>query len=594
MTLQDDIKEIGWALYKKEYHDKVELYPDSTANGGVRELHLIQSVEGTLRKSGKHVLPDHENLGMWIFSLSEVEKEDVTRTLENFGFSCSRAGIIQAEALSEAMWKNGMIKSPGNISGHRQGPEDSNAHAFSEDFRSKLQGKSQGEPDFRDYTSGGPQVVEISQLIGKIILALYLSLSHLLAAHEGFLQVGLHSFIETRTLGDAILEDLSLNWGSAKTFAISLEINWLPTGTLLISYSRISLPKLYRLPHRFQYVERKLSGESPLLLSPSGMVAKFCGVDHTSSTDHMNRSRENIKSVVSSALLNNGISLPEDSQWVRVLVDHQTDENTELGADPQQYSFVTLWPAHLCLREETVAGGGYEEVDRSKGSGHRGIDALAAAEAWYLGKHARLKALEDQRQKYNIETPHLNVSDGSGDEDALSDPGLQLTQFTASQDASGIYPTPPDGVPTNAIDLSPGNNLRTFDPENGENIISSPIAMSQRFDETGNEDLFGNMDIDMFATNGLTEADFSFFDEPNDTGLQGDPQSSVGNDFEGQQGTAIPAQGAGLLEDSPTFSMPESQNHHAKQSTLLNEGVLFKDLGMLLGRGEVSSHYTDR
>lgn len=478
-----------------------------------------------LRERGKHVLLEQDNSGLWVFSLSKAEQEGVPQSLQSRGLGCSKAGTLLAEGLNAAFSQSGTLKRSDNILKAPRGLGETNTLAFGANSRQSLQNMSQAVKVCQENISDSRHDLVVVQLYTRIVTAISRSLCRPLVDHKHFLQVGSSTYLEARTLGDRIIEDLTFSWASATTSTLSLDVRWLPTETLLISYSRKYLRRLSQTSHLLAHCETKLARDTPLLLSPSGTTARFCGIEDVSKKDQLSSSKIDIESVVSSRLAQKGIVVPRDTQWVRVIVEHTSYEDGRQLADHPGHPVVTVWPAHLCLCEDAMATADDQGSGMLKSSGDNGTrDALATVETWYLGKGTRTMALESRRQRDELDAQQPEASHASDDEDTLSDPGVDMNHYyTAPQDVSGIYPTPPDGIPTNPVYSSPNNNPLSAGLENEENRGATPGAIGRPFNEQGNEDLFGEMDIDMFATNGLTEADFSFFDEPNDVAMQGEP-----------------------------------------------------------------------
>ena len=492
---------------------------------GFADTNQLYIAECMLRERGKHVLLEQDNSGLWVFSLCKAEQEGVTQCLQSRGLSCSKAGTLLAEGLNAAFSQSGTLRRSDNILKAPRGLGETNTLAFGANSRQSLQNISQAVKTSQDNISDSRHDLAVTQLYTRIITAISRSLCRPLADHKHFVQVGSSTYLEARTLGDRIIEDLRLSWASATTSTLSLDVRWLPTQTLLISYSRKYLRRLSQTSHLLAHCEKKLARDTPLLLSPSGRTARFCGIEDVSKKDQLSSSKIDIESMVSARLAQAGIVVPRDTQWVRVLVEHTSYEDGRQLADHPGHPVVTLWPAHLCLCEDAMAAADDQESGTLKSSGDNGtMDALATVETWYLGKGARTMALESRRQRDEMDAQQVEVSHASDDEDTLSDPGVDVSHYyTAPQDVSGIYPTPPDGIPTNPVYSSPNNNPLSAGLENEEHRGATPGAIGRPFNEQGNEDLFGEMDIDMFATNGLTEADFSFFDEPNDVAMEGEP-----------------------------------------------------------------------
>ncbi|KAK4696963.1 hypothetical protein P7C71_g1026, partial [Lecanoromycetidae sp. Uapishka_2] len=141
-------------------------------------------------------------------------------------------------------------------------------------------------------------------------------------------------------------------------------------------------------------------------------------------------------------------------------------------------------------------------------------DPLAKAESWFLSASVRLRSLEVKRQKLALEAQEIQEPDGTDDEDTLYDLEFQATQGITPQDVSGIYPTPPDGIRSSLTVSSPTNVQNQVDREAEQSVHPTPQASNRPYAEHESGDLFDEIEMDMFTANGLTEADFSFFDEP--------------------------------------------------------------------------------
>ncbi|KAL8807028.1 MAG: hypothetical protein Q9200_004844 [Gallowayella weberi] len=163
------------------------------------------------------------------------------------------------------------------------------------------------------------------------------------------------------------------------------------------------------------------------------------------------------------------------------------------------------------------------------------IDPLEKAEQWFLGREEREDVMEVRRREVEESKLHKTQSTDPGDsecEEAPADRMAQTNHYLSAQEASGIYPTPPDGLTSHAAssvtaqDTPAASNLEVYPdlttvdevPEVDVPDADSPqeTMPGGRFMKDEGQDLFGDMDTDMFDTNVLTEADFNFFDEPDD------------------------------------------------------------------------------
>ena len=581
-TVKDDIKNIEWAFYKRLDHDGAQTRDKPEDDRGFGDSDQLYIAECMLRECGKHVLLEQDNSGLWIFSLCKAEQEGVPEALRSRGFCCSKAGTLQAGGLSAAFNQNGTAKRPDGISKTPRAPGETNTLAFGANARPTSQSMSQSVRNCQDDISDSRHDLVVTQLYTRIVRAISKSFCRPLVDHKHFLQVGSSTYLEVRSLSDRMVEDLRLSWASGTTFTLSVDVKWLPTETLLISYSRKPLCRLRQISHLLAHGEKKLSRNTPLLLSPSGIIARFHGIEDVSKKDQLSHSKIEIESLVSSRLAQSGIVIPRDTKWLRVLVENTSNEDGRLLADHQGHPFMTLWPAHLCFCEDAMDAAEDQQIGILTSPRESGtMDALATVETWYLGKAARTTALEIGRQKHELEAQQAEVSHASDDEDALSDPGLEMSHYyTAQQDVSGIYPTPPDGIPTNPTFSSPNNNPLSAGLENEENRGVTPGAICRPFDEQGNEDLFGEMDIDMFATNGLTEADFSFFDEPNDVEMEGEPNQLLAeNDLE-MKNIPNTVQEVAPASDHLSYPMPENEDAHLRLAMASEDELLLGEPGM--------------
>ncbi|KAI2726158.1 hypothetical protein CBS147332_3045 [Penicillium roqueforti] len=117
----------------------------------------------------------------------------------------------------------------------------------------------------------------------------------------------------------------------------------------------------------------------------------------------------------------------------------------------------------------------------------------------------------------------------------------RIAQYPDLQTMNLVYPTPPDGAA--AVGLNNPNPPEAFadDSDFGlphatqrnsrRNVPGSDISPVQnsgvgigtgRYDASDEEDLFGEMNERDFGSKGITDADFSFFDDPDFDGMEGD------------------------------------------------------------------------
>ena len=349
----------------------------------------------------------------------------------------------------------------------------------------------------------------VSLVYSKFISAASCSLSHTLGKRQGWIQLGPHACIDARTLGDDPVDYSDPHAWVATTSRVSFDVKWLSCGTLLISVLQTRLPKHSRVATALSQGADAagLALGSLVVFSPFGVRGKYLGTEDPPKSDPQRKGTIQIKASVLSRLAYRGIRVIQDSTWIQVHVEHESN----IFGDP----LVSLWPADLCLCEDTTASlSGEDREDFTTSIVDCSIDPLEQAESWVRGKAARREALQERLREESQRAQVAQDIEDTDDEEGLSPLELPLDQGITPQDVSGIYPTPPDGPPQAPPGLSNPHNLHSGDYNNEEKDLQPGDEARGDYDAQENDDLFGDMDIDMFASNGLTEADFRFFDEP--------------------------------------------------------------------------------
>ncbi|KAI9783626.1 MAG: mediator of RNA polymerase II transcription subunit 13 [Peltula sp. TS41687] len=235
-----------------------------------------------------------------------------------------------------------------------------------------------------------------------------------------------------------------------------------------------------------------------------------------------------------------------------------------------------LWPEALCF-EQGVTETTDTVVEQSHLDGliahqkwlpdpleHFSPDPLAFAERWYAGREARQEKLRLKMEARQAEKIVMNPTTAVArykSEEIPAMTGLAVKQNTTGDmaAASVVYPTPPDGVQVHTL-----SGISSFDPTETPtgNVLDSLVsgtdvhsenALEQRNPDGSPMDIdvwpvpegtregaherkqssatvfelgsgnfstgdggafFGHLDEDMFNEIGVTEADFSFFDDP--------------------------------------------------------------------------------
>ena len=384
--------------------------------------------------------------------------------------------------------------------------EELNTQAYS----TNASANAQSSTSERNHRAGkATQDHSVSEVYSNLTFAVSCSLAHSLGKKSGWLQLGPNACIDVRTLGDDPFNNSELHSSSAATRRLSFDVKWLSSGTMLISFFQVRLPRL-KMVSQMLLRDTQPSGlaiGSPLLLSPSGITCHYRGIEGSRKSNLQRKSVVEMKASVLSHLSHQGLRPLQEMMWVHV----QTDPEQDISANAQ----VSLWPADLCLCKDLKAPASSEDGELSNTPlPDSSADPLEEAESWFLGKSARLEALRVRELEETQKAQAPKDVEDTDDEDTLSPFEISVDQGITPQDVSGIYPTPPDGLPPALLVSSNPNNVRSGDYDDEEKELQPNEDTRGDGDGQANDDLFGDMDIDMFASNGLTEADFSFFDEP--------------------------------------------------------------------------------
>lgn len=257
------------------------------------------------------------------------------------------------------------------------------------------------------------------------------------------------------------------------------------------------------------------------------------------------------KIAVSAWLERKGIFLDgteEDEDWVRVrLPSHMLSWDTENSPTPQPSNQPVLWPASLCFYYHqgdaqskfldstgSAQENGLEWFQTSPQTGFQ--DPLSFAQQWILGKAERDKALEDRKKTEEAEEEAAR----NQTEQAQLEPSSPFQPRSAAladiKTASGVYPTPPDGIPFHGpvgpasgeastplqfhrAPITPAQDHPDTDHakesiQTQDHAFERPMSVdlhSPSHDHT--DDLFGDMDDDTYGANDVTDMDFDFFDD---------------------------------------------------------------------------------
>ncbi|KAL8668409.1 MAG: hypothetical protein Q9168_006960 [Polycauliona sp. 1 TL-2023] len=308
---------------------------------------------------------------------------------------------------------------------------------------------------------------------------------------------------------------------------LRVDVQWSPSGVLTVSGRLRHLPSFSPLADALQNGKGEHRGSpgnrARVFMLPFGTPCELLG-EESRILGTIEDDRP-FKTSTRAWLENHGIPTQVKSSWVCLEFRKKGSYHNPLLNSAAVHHM--WWPTHLCfIKQVEMIEGNNEELETIVTGTF--TDPLEEAEQWFLGRkeresiiEARSKEVEAMKLRSDQAPDH---EDSETDEDPAGDM-IHANQYLSAQEASGIYPTPPDGFTSTtqgflSVQDAPGASLAGGNPYVAEAIsqIDSPnIAMSGApLAGDDDQDLFGDMDADMFDTNGLTEADFNFFDEPDE------------------------------------------------------------------------------
>ena len=216
-----------------------------------------------------------------------------------------------------------------------------------------------------------------------------------------------------------------------------------------------------------------------------------------------------------------------------------------------------LWPARYCFRrttsDYTTAQGSYSSpLDFAK----HWCATASSMEDKILSVPSSVEERQQQQQRDQQDGLGLSLShiEPLGEVESLS----RAVEYPDFQTASSMYPTPPDApaavgvnsnnnisVDTFMEDLYPGATQRDNRNEQrpdqmplsdeGAGPVGELTVGSGMYDMNDDDDLFGEMDNREFGSRGISDADFSFFDNPSFQAAESGSQCGGGQET-GQDG----------------------------------------------------------
>jgi mediator of RNA polymerase II transcription subunit 13, fungi type len=396
-----------------------------------------------------------------------------------------------------------------------------------------------------------------------------------------------------------------------RVLMITLDVQLTSLGTLVLKASLdiSSDISCLRYPVEFSLAAGPISEGTTLYLAPSGKIARYYGPlkeeEHEQAVPRTEFAKEqylNADSITSYAihrwktrciswLQKKGIQaeLLENCPWIMVEIFTSTasfdrSDTAEGGLWTPEEKLVTIpWPSALCFRRGT-----HEVLKKTVPNSFRGYDPLEFAEKWFSSKVERDIVIA-KRQKERDSTAATLRAQVETDTRNLTSSSHSPIVLRRASNAGAVYPTPPDGI-QHVIGATPSFNDSASTPGN---VNQQPIHTDQDqvagsrnevedtegnlweastvkrdrisgldFNDSGNDNFFGDLGGDLFGENDVTDADFNFFDEPD--GLEDTTDKiSVEEDMddatqEPKAGTISSTYGKGLGDTSNLAAVTDS------------------------------------
>lgn len=567
------------------------------------QTHVFLEVAIALRKKGVHAIFDPIDKVIWTFQIHStgVPGSDETaryadglELLASYGLTgkgkhrlemvntnvlqATLAGLITPTGLSKTSATNlRSVPAPGITQRSSNNAQNPNIQAYEVNSKVKIESAVP-----IDVPQSSVPHYDDALIILRLTASISMSINSSICVDTRWLSLGMYSCIgpfQTRDLREKISD---VGSSDSKVTMLSIEVQWVSSGCLLIKNLASSAEDYRRLSDEMtNHGSMEAYSGLRVYLVPSGMKANIIAPAVEPDDD--------TKRFITAYLKAQNINVAPDTGWVKL---------RKSGADNFDGASMFIWPATLCLsvtekREQDNEEGTPEgSVDVSQW-----IDPLEAAERWFLDGPARDKAVEIESKAHRITAEVApDIDESSDDERYLYEERISNGRLNL-QDMSNVYPTPPDGAPHPLQSVATQEQMKQKETADALSttaevyLSSASIGASPAFAQTpryNNDDepgdLFGEIDSEMFAANGLTEDDFNFFDDQNadetdlDASEHGLPSQSLPTE---ENGISLTAQDAVLYHDGDAASRIEPSASVADEALWIDHMVEAKNDGKL-------------
>ncbi|KAL1970027.1 hypothetical protein VTN77DRAFT_6432 [Rasamsonia byssochlamydoides] len=577
ISVIDGFSNIYWRIYSEE-PSGVPPSPDATSNGYniLKHLSRLKDLEMKLRNLDCLVSCYPRRLGLWIFSatpgfesLSSLSQEPPNYESNRLVIGSTSLKVSASGSTTALDLIRSLSADPQALSSGPPKPQGGGANA------SRGDGYGNAAAIYASF---------VSAVAGAINLQLIRRHNAIpLGARTLFTAVDRSNY-DSPTIAN---EDLN-SFPALTTIRVELS----QVGKVIVSLHTVCQNGITRLvgavgsgAHAWD-----IQPNTDVWLAPNGIVARVLSVNADQSTiptpkqQNMRATNEAAteakqrlwKATVLEWIGNAGLPVNsiEEETWVEVEVCEPfytrlaSDYLRQMDASQSSFPLKRItWPVRYCFKRTRATSSTY--LEGVNGSIKDSDDPLQFAEDWLAEAGSRNEKLASRnsasaqaQQNKDMSTPRTDIPDQF---ESLA----RIAQYPDLQAASLVYPTPPDGALAQGMSQIgsdvfgvEGSDLATSqtpadrppakreEPTSMKNCSDSDMIVggygpssglgvgSGLYDTNDDEDLFGEMNEKDFGSKGISDADFSFFDEPDFGPLDND--KAKGHFPEYQQTSTLP------------------------------------------------------
>ncbi|KAH7069893.1 mediator complex subunit 13 C-terminal-domain-containing protein [Paraphoma chrysanthemicola] len=533
----------------------------------------VRAVEAQLRQLHQLVTQDASRPWLWHFEPIALDAfgQDTIKlpVVEGFSLQREQFGFMKASEMARPPMRPG---NPQTFSHPATSPSTPGPHKGAPTATTRPIQTGQSHAD-------QTQALDCFTVYELFVSSITALVSYSLVKKCGVVALNYRTFVAKPLGGDQAARSSSDVYADVH-WLTSINIHWLSSGTVLVS-TYTDQADIFQCLDSLDLDSQKSLVGSCIRLAPNGMLARISSFEDPleASTEDLVRRVPRKKARVESLEQNierwkvsvermlkwKGYSVPnlnDKSSWVRIRTAHTT--SISMTSPPSSHSDRdVLWPRALCFtyRSRPTSGAVTEsngpqplspppdDMSWFEAAGSIGFrDPIDNAQEWYIGKLERDRVIEGRRRSKKAEEDAMRRKEEPAGLYPSSPFNARSGVYGELQAVSGVYPTPPDGI-------APGTGLSTIDtpsvsgaapnvilPPGGSNPainLSAPQDHPQSdeqqhpstsplfptnldpFQSAGdNDDLFEDAEGDAFGGNGVNEADFDFFDEPDEPSAQ--------------------------------------------------------------------------